>query len=98
MQPFSPGPCRFVLDSRKALKVSENMPFICDDQVPISLCLACSTTLNCLYTQNHFANVILLLIIAKKALNEIAINGAKIYNSQETILSAGLQDHRNGWR
>jgi hypothetical protein len=23
-----------------ALKVSENMPFICDDQVPISLCLA----------------------------------------------------------
>jgi hypothetical protein len=56
------------------------------------------TTLNCLYAQNHFANVILLLIIAKKVLNEIAMNGAKIYNSQETILSAGLQDHRNGWR
>jgi hypothetical protein len=31
MQPFSPGPCRFGLDSRQALKVSENMPFICDD-------------------------------------------------------------------
>jgi hypothetical protein len=40
MQPFSPGPCRFGLDSRQALKVSENMPFICDDQVPISLSLA----------------------------------------------------------
>ena len=67
MQPFSPGPCRFGLDSRKALKVSENMPFICDDQVPISLCSAHDVTLP-LCARYHFANVVLLLIIAKKSL------------------------------
>jgi hypothetical protein len=67
MQPFSPGPCRFGLDSIEALKMSENMPFMCDVQVPISLCSAHDSTLPfcALY---HFANVVLLLIIAKKSL------------------------------
>jgi hypothetical protein len=81
MQPFSPGPCRFGLDSIKALKMSGNMP-------TCRLCVMFKfrfryvrrTTVHLPFcARYHFANVVLLLIIAKKALNEIAMDGAKIY-------------------